>query len=62
MSSASESVVIPRETGTAENDAHDPQHYAEARRKALEWMGDRYLLASPVTRLDNGLGVADRKE
>ncbi len=25
--------------------------YAEARRRAIAWMGDRYLLASPATRL-----------
>lgn len=25
--------------------------YADARRKAIEWLGDRYLLADPVPKL-----------
>jgi len=34
-----------------ENPTHPPKHdYSQARRAALSWLGDRYLLAEPVTR------------
>lgn len=62
MSNTPETIVDDaHEPAGATGNAEPSQVYAEARRRALEWMGERYLLANPVTRLDQALWETDRK-
>ncbi len=43
-----------RRTENAERARISVVDYSAARAKAIEWLGDRYLLAKPINRSSNG--------